>query len=696
MTTELNKSELFRLAAVLYADNNYEVSTRVINRKVLDSALLDCDNNDLTIHKIIDYIEDKYSLLIGESEINDIIEKYPDSFLTNYHKDSKTICLSPKRRGNLESKIKKNNIDTYINLYILDKGGKEESIKKTLYDFLYHMFSINTASFQKLFDSKKDISTLISLQDSNFSTEQIDIINDFLNWDNTDKNKAIFDISSYALEFCLLTNKKGNSNLRLNNLKNKAFYLDTNVIYRAIGINGYDRKKRTSTFLNKFKEAGENLYISSITDEEFRNSIKFYIDKLKSAISPKSSSKVFLEFRSLKDIHSYYHNWRKDKTNSNLDLFQAYILSEYQTFIEHFNIKLDYNKPYDLDDKETDEYIKDLISGINNSKPEGKRNYYQSTLNDAENILWIEEKRDGKVENIFDTKYFFISSDNQLRKWDYYRGFKTPIVLLPSQWMSILLRYFDRTKDDYKSFVSFLNLRNNEKVIEGEKLNLILTGISEMTSNVEQQRYLVSHLIEKDFEGIITSNSSDSEIINKSKEFAKTLLEKQVSNLSKKVENLEIETTKKEQIIGSTIKTAKSKKIHNKELGNELTLAEKSNKKLIKENTELIIEKGISKWRRILLLYIPLSLLLIALYILALFFDDSNINIGRKILNHIDSQTSESTKNLLNTLFYLPIAAAGWMLWQSVNKFNNEKVVNKRKELKEKYENTTTYKNNKG
>ena len=65
-----------------------------------------------------------------------------------------------------------------------------------------------------------------------------------------------------------------------------------------------------------------------------------------------------MEFRSLKDIHSYYHNWRKDKTNSNLDLFQAYILSEYQTSIEHFNIKLDYKKPYDLDNIETDDILK--------------------------------------------------------------------------------------------------------------------------------------------------------------------------------------------------------------------------------------------------------------------------------------------------------------------------------------------------
>jgi hypothetical protein len=262
--------------------------------------------------------------------------------------------------------------------------------------------------------------------------------------------------------------------------------------------------------------------------------------------------------------------------------------------------------------------------------------------------------------------------------------------------MSILLRYFDRTKDDYKSFVSFLNLRNNEKVLEGEKLNLILTGISEMTSDVQQQRHLVSHLIEKDFQGIITSNYSDSEIINKSKEFAKTELEKQVSNLSEKVEKLENETTKKEQIIGSTIKTAKSKKVHNKELTNELTQAEKSNQLLFSENINLKIEKGISKWKRILWLYIPIAIILITIYILALFFDTSSFNIGKKILNHIDAQTSESKKNLLNSLFYSPFAAIVWLVLQSINKFNTAKITAKKKELKEEYENTTMYKNNKG
>ena len=688
MTKEINKNELFRLAAVLYADNNYEVSTKIIHRKILDSALLDCDNSDLTVHEIIDYIEEKYSLLISEEEILNIIDKYADSFLVGYKDNSKTICLSQKRKQLLESKIKENNIDYFINQFSIERENKKH-IKETLYDFLYHMFSINTASFQKLLDKEKDITNIISIQDSKYNNEQVELINEFLNWDNVDKNKAIFDISSYSLEYCLLTNKKGSSNFKLQNLKNKKFYLDTNVIYRGMGINGLDRQKRTLTFLKKFKEAGEQIFLTRITDEEFRGSIKFYIDKLRKVENPKTSSKVFLEFRSLKDIHSYYHNWRKNKTNHNLELFEAYILNEYQLLLDRLNIKIDYKTPFDDEDKDTKEYINDLYSSLNKSKPIDKPSYFQSTLNDVENILWIEKKRGGKVENIFDTSYFFISSDNLLRKWDFYRGFTTPIVLLPSQWMSILLRYFDRTKDDFKSFVSFLNLRSNEKLIEGEKLNLILAGISEMTSDVEQQRYLVSNLIEKDFSKLININSSDENIIEQSKNYAKTELEKQVALLSKKVENLEEETTLKGQKVKAVIKTAKNKKDINIELESELKKEKEVNKNLHQKNLEFNISKGIAKWRRILWLYIPLSLILVLIYVFAIFFEDSNFNIGKNLLEQIDNQTSESMKSFLNTLFYLPLAGCGWMIWQSINKFNTEKIDNKKKELKEKYENTT-------
>ena len=120
------------------------------------------------------------------------------------------------------------------------------------------------------------MSGLINIESNRYTEEEKEIINNFLRWDNTDKNIAVFNISSYSLEYCMLTNQKNSNTVRLEDLKNKNFYLDTNIIYRTLGINGDNRKKRSTTFLDKFKEAGESLNISFSTHTEFKESIKFY------------------------------------------------------------------------------------------------------------------------------------------------------------------------------------------------------------------------------------------------------------------------------------------------------------------------------------------------------------------------------------------------------------------------------------
>lgn len=52
----VNQNQLFRLAAVLYAGNSYEVSPKTIHRKIIESALLGNSNKPLNIHQLIDYI----------------------------------------------------------------------------------------------------------------------------------------------------------------------------------------------------------------------------------------------------------------------------------------------------------------------------------------------------------------------------------------------------------------------------------------------------------------------------------------------------------------------------------------------------------------------------------------------------------------------------------------------------------------
>ena len=363
-------NQLFRLAAVLYADNNYEVTPKTIHRKIIESVLLESNSVECTVHQIIDFIHDNYNLLFEEEVIKEIVNNEQDRFLTDFRDGNLYVCLTQSRKQTLLSKIEARNIDYFIAEFH-DKYSQligDVDARLLIHRFLYEIFSSNTSSFQKLINSKKGVTGLINLESTNYTEKEKEIINNFLFWDNADKNKAIFDISSYALEYCMLTNKNGVSSIHLTNLKNKSFYLDTNIIYRTLGINGEDRKKRSQTFLKKFNDAGEKLIISKSTDFEFKEGLKGHIDKISKYNTPRIKSIVYQEVKVQQDIYNFYHKWRIGKSNYNLDKFLAEVLSLYDNFKKEFKIETETLMPYDVERKNIKEVLDDYTSKISSFK----------------------------------------------------------------------------------------------------------------------------------------------------------------------------------------------------------------------------------------------------------------------------------------------------------------------------------------
>lgn len=559
-------TEIFRLAAILYADNNYEVSPKTLHRKVIESIFIDNSNNFIGIHSLIDNIRSKYSLDFVEEEIKTIVLD-TEYFNTSSCKiEEIKITLTAKRYDTISKKINRNNLDFFIQEFHKNNNGFElKDLQKVIYEFLYEIFQTNISSFSKLIDPNIQIQELININDHNLNPVEIEIINSFLNWENDEKNKVIFDISNLALEYCLITNKKG-SNFKLENLKNKNFYLDTNVIFRAIGINGENRKKRITTFLEKFKEAKEILIISKFTEEEIKKTLEFYINQMSKFNTARINSKVFSKFSKHQDFIDYYHRWRRERTNDSIDLFKAHVFSLIEQLKKTFDIKTDYKEHFDEKDTKVDEKILDKASNINTFKSDGKSSpYLEASVVDAKNIFLIECLRNGHFINIFDCRYFLISTDQLLRKWDYTQNASIPIVLLPSQWMNILLRYLNRTSDDFKSFVSFLNISNGEKGISNENLQLILNGISEITSDFTQQNIIISEMINIGFKGILERSNSEEDIIEKSKLFAKTKLEQDIEALQKDKERLENKFEKYQANTTSAIEQLQNSKQSEKE-----------------------------------------------------------------------------------------------------------------------------------
>ena len=497
--------------------------------------MIENGNQFITIPNLCIYINATYELVFSEDEINDIIKSPKNSgFEISSNKGKLIVRLTNEREDVLRSKIKDKTIDDYI---VEFETLFSISAKELIYKFLYELFSNDVGSFQKLINAKKQTTEQFRVNPQNYSDSEKDIINNFLNWEQPFKDKAIFDISSYAIEYSILTNKS--NSLSFQSLRNKQIYLDANVIYRALGINGEAREVLTKTFLQKFNDVGEKLIITKFTEEEFKDSIKFHINNIRRFNNPRVSSSVYVENSFNEEICNFYHKWRSKRVNSSTDLFLAHIYNLYDEFVKKYNTTIEKKCPYNIEDEHIQSQLREMSAQIYSQKQQQDNTAYEnSAYIDAENTLWIETKRGNKCNNIHETGYFLISTDQVLRRWDYLRNDNIPIVLLPSQWLSIILRFLNRTNDDYKSFVNFLNLRSNEQAISGEKLQIILAGISEITADVETQRGLMNILVENRFKDIINGDKDDETIFERAKYFAKSETDKRIEELKQNQDDL--------------------------------------------------------------------------------------------------------------------------------------------------------------
>jgi hypothetical protein len=689
--SSINKNQLFRLAAVLYADNNYEVAPKTILRKVIESALLSNGNKPVNIHQLIDFIHQNYNLHLDETEVKAIVESHrEEGFLLKEKSEDTIVCLSEKRKHTIELKLQNKTIDYFIEEFEKEKATlvTGSNTKELIYRFLYEILSTNIESFKKLLDSKKKIEDLINVDSHTYTPIEREIVNEFLGWENNEKNKAIFDIASYALEYCMISNNGGNTHIQLNNLKNKIFYLDTNVVFRALGINGINRQNRTNTFLKKFAEANTVLMVSKYSEFEFKDTITFYIDKLKhNPILRKVNPAVFEEkyFKSLTDLYDFYYKWRAGKYNDSLELFEGYILGLYEKFKVDFKITADYKIPYDENEEQTAKIIDELSKSIGSFKnTEGAKHGINGDNVDASNVLLVETKRDGKNSNIFEAKQFIVSSDQSLRRWDYHRNTVTPVVILPSQWLSILLRYINRTEDDFKSFVSFLNLPSGEAQIDGEKLHIILAGISEMTENFNQQRYIVQTLVQKKFDGILEKGIKDDEILERTKAFAKSELEKQVEEIEAQKNTLQSKLETHKQITTQEIGGLKNITVEQQKI------IEEKETKIGTLKFELKIsktKKQLLRWQIPAFLLAFLGLIIVAFTVLQFCCTSWVNNYPYKIIQAIDTLPSETQKSTLHNLMYAPLIGLWFISKFCWERFANTKTKReKRAEIESEFE----------
>ena len=587
LTNNEKRNKIFRLSAVLYADNNNNnISTKSIIRKIIETVLCEHNNALLTIDELVEYCRIDYSLIFTVSEIGTTIGKYNEYFNIIGKGNNKKYNLRESRFTMLNNKETKN-IDNYIDEFI-ENSKIDVKYKEIIYRYLHKVLTSNIETYKAMLSIDATSRIMKGLDefanDKEFANDEIDVINGFLDWENTKKNKAVFDLISYGIEYCLISGDKNNYNSSLGeSLHSKKLYLDTNIMFRLIGLNGDDRRRRIERFIEKCLDSKQNLYISLFTKKEFEKTIENITNAIAAGVSKGISVNLYSYFQDDSFI-SYYEKWSANRVNSDYKLFKAHLYSQFEEIQIKYKINIDYNtRKIDSDENRVtlQSYKNSLIEYSPNKKE-------KAALYDVENIQLIERTRDRESKSIYGVSSYFITTDHKLCSWDIGRKDNYPIALLPSHWYALLLRYDGRRQaDDYTSFVSFINLNHNNELLPFEKQTQIIQGISEIASDEITRKYILEEMVKKPEKYNLVSMSKED--VKKSSE---SILSKRMNELDQKIKNDGIkseENEKKIEVLTSKLTSMEKECGENKEEIDKLKDIDDDKNKRLKNYKRVVI-----------------------------------------------------------------------------------------------------------
>lgn len=174
-----------------------------------------------------------------------------------------------------------------------------------------------------------------------------------------------------------------------------------------------------------------------------------------------------------------------------------------------------------------------------------------------------------------------------------------------------------------------------------------MAGISEMTENFDQQRFIVQSLVQKQFDGILEKGIKDDEILERTKSFAKTQLEKKVEEIGNKHKSLKSELDVHKETTSKKIGGLEQKA---NEQTQKLAQKEQENKALKDALQTKHIEEKIADWKRPAYWLLVLIVFILSFYFFQLFYSDWEYNYAQQLVNYIDNNPSETKREWMKAI----------------------------------------------
>ena len=419
----------------------------------------------MTVVEIIEQLEAKYSLNFSDSEVLEVLRKKGQSqkiLCIEENKDSSLnkYAITPEEYENIYQRDSKSKIDGFIAQF-LDSHSDITFSKDEMLDLLnkhfYMVFNSNAATILDLINNKYDYAKNLNTEKFEFSIDEKEAINQFLYWNEPEKNKCVYEMVSCCFDYCMMTTKKDSNSFK-NIFNHKVFFLDANIIFRLMGLNQENRKKVIETFIRKCKEQKVSVKVTNHTLMEVSDTITYHVKSIKTLLKGKAPLTPRAVYPAVNDsFYQAYYDWCQDPINTPGDYqgFTRDLQKQAYDILYQFE-QQNFDNFYEIERETFLEYTKSLSEY---KISHGKRANEKTVRTDVNNFMFVNKcNSKTKGENFYSIHNYLISADHTFGDWakNIIPG-TIPIVVLPSVWYSILLQYSGRTDDDYASFTSFLN-----------------------------------------------------------------------------------------------------------------------------------------------------------------------------------------------------------------------------------------------
>lgn len=493
----MSENNILRLAMVL--EDNAATTLDKYICKLVEATLYFANEPSLDITSICSGISEQFNLTFDVGEVSNALKKKGSDRVVQ---QNGLYSISAKVANQLALQLDPmDTLKRYISEYakISDTSFDEANFLECILKYLYHCFNSTKKNLLSL------LQNIVLPVDETFfpSNDEITLINSFIAWENNGKNELFYKIIVSSYEYCMLTTKQ-DTLLSQRIFRGKRFFLDTNIIFRMAGINKDERKFVTDTFIKKSTEVGIDLcYTSETLSELFRvidGQIKYirYLTQGQAPVNSELIQKMNYEYEP-NDFYVIYYNWSKEPSHNYRDFvsFQKYLMGLITSALKGLKMVSIENQRYSKQSDSYEKFCNGLRQFKNNKRP-SKPISDESLQTDVNNILYmLSIRKTAQAQTIWQVNDFFVSADQLLTAWAEQTFPGIPIVVIPSTWLSIILRFSGRSSDDYKSYCLFMSLRQHRISGDDIVINpvLVMSTLSQKTSDVVIKEKIITELI---------------------------------------------------------------------------------------------------------------------------------------------------------------------------------------------------------